>query len=493
MVFDDMETAPFVVQLIPLDELDPKTFNPADYMDFAAAIRTAVSPLKDVADVETKVERSAFSVTRVMSAHVDRATGQVLQPTDEEFGNITCRVFRKNDILFHKVRARIGRIGIADFEGLAETEFLPIRSHDIDPHYLTVAVRTEMVLRQLPFRETTRPRVRKTDIERLKVPRIGVEIERPVGSFLASIFSLRRRSHEFLYELMANFDKALKPVVPEQLTFLVDVDTLTEKTLNPGVYSIDILQSALGPSVEIGTIVEVIQPHALEPGQGYTAVALNDFSFEGIHPVRLQKAIKLWDTNYAVPGDVLYTKLHSRKETPGKATVILEDMAYLHMAGLTVDECDGVLRVPIYPEVFILRLKDGAPMTPFYLALALNSELFQLLFQHMMGGTSGRQRIRNSRLKRLAVPLLPEQMMNAFSDGVETCLRAQSGTFGLTVQLARAVEDYIGGDVPLSAIEDLIESGKERLAYLRDSLEEIENHLVMTSKATYAVEVVKSA
>jgi hypothetical protein len=483
MVFDDLETPPFIVQLIALSDLKASSFNPQDYLDFRATIHTSTSTLKAVADISKKVVKTGHSFKRVMSSHIDRSTGQVLQPTLEEFGHIPVRPFQAGDTLFHKVRARIGRIGIADFEGFAEGDIIAIRPHDIDPHYLTLVLRTEVVLRQLPFRETTRPRVRVSDVKSLWIPRIGGEVERAIGSFRSEMLRLREAARKILHEILDNLNRAIEPAMPKEPAFLVDVDELTENTLNPGDYVLDDLLSQFRRTIVLGSAVEVIQPHSLDPGNGYSAIALNDYSFEGVSPVSLQKTDQLWETNYAVPEDVLYNKLHSRGETPGKATVILPDMSYLDAVGLTVYEREGQLLVPVYPEIFILRLRPGAPISPYYLALVLNSELSQLLFFYMMGGTSGRQRLRKEKLVKVKIPLLASGMMEAFSEAVEICLKVRSTTLRYLAELSRRSEDVIGGEGETSDLEELIRQGNEDIEGLLASLQGIERAAKLTSKA----------
>ena len=65
---------------------------------------------------------------------------------------------------------RIGRVGLATFDGNAENEFMTIKAFGISCYYLLLALRSVSVLRQLPFRETARPRTKKNDIDRVLIP-----------------------------------------------------------------------------------------------------------------------------------------------------------------------------------------------------------------------------------------------------------------------------------------------------------------------------------
>lgn len=482
MVFDDLETPPFIVQLIAQSDLKASSFNPQDYFDFVAAIHVDTSVLDDVADLSTDIVKTAYSVKRVMSHHLDRTTGQVIPPTLEEFGTIPVRPFHKGDVLFHDVRARIGRIGIAHFDGVAQGHIFGIRARDIDPHYLNLAVRSEVVLRQLPFRETTRPAVRPRDVKALRIPRIGDGLEKTIGEFLSEMFRLREAARKILHDILDNLNRAIEPAIPDEPAFLVDLGELTENTLNPGDYILDDLLARFRRTARLDSLVEVIQPHSLDPGDGYSAIALNDYSFEGVSPVSLQKTDRLWDANYAVPGDVLYNKLHSRQETPGKATVILPDMGYLDAVGLTVDEREGQLLVPVYPEIFILRLKPGASISPYYLSLVLNSELSQLVFVYMMGGT-GHRRLRKDKLAKIKIPLLAGGMMEAFSEAVEISLTIRSTTLRYLAELSRTYKDVIGGEGETSDLEELIRQGEGEIKGLLASLDGLEEPTRLTSEA----------
>jgi hypothetical protein len=88
-------------------------------------------------------------------------------------------------------------------------------------------------------------------------------------------------------------------------------------------------------------------------------------------------------------------------------------------------------------------MKKGAQLSPYYLSLFLNSVLFQHIFEFMMGGTTGRQRMRKTKLKLVRVPTFKDGKMDAFSETVRTCMEILSETLRMLLTVSRLFEQII--------------------------------------------------
>ena len=130
-------------------------------------------------------------------------------------------------------------------------------------------------------------------------------------------------------------------------------------------------------------------------------------------------------------------------------------------------------------------MKSESNISPFYLSLVFNSKLYQNLFVYMMGGSTGRQRIRKTKLASMKIPLLDEEMMRSFSEVSRTVLESQSATFRILTDLSRLYEDVIYGESESDVLSAFIEECKTELKVVSSALQRSNDILVRTSNITY--------
>ena len=486
MAFIKVEENPYTSKLVDLSELTEKTFNPRDYIDLSSDIKVNHESLDTLADVGG-ASLEGVSVKRVKSNHVDRATGEMYKPLGEP-ENVACLKFKKGDILFHKYAGRIGRIGIAPFDGVADNHFMRIRPLRVDGHYLLLALRSVPMLLQLPFRETARPGVWNDDLEKLRIPRLS-DLEEEVGDFVRKIFELRTRAKAVLKGLLESFDMAISSKMPTDYSFFMEANTLSEQTLDPGYYFMKAIEMMFPKHIILGKEVDIIYPSSLNAGDKYKAITLSDYRFEGIVPLNLKGVKRLWKKNYARPSDLILNRLHSRGEKIAKATVILSRIDYLKDVGLTLDHSDGEVRIPIYDQLFILKFKRSSKVSPYYLSVVFNSNLFQRMFKFMMSGSTGRQRLRKTKLAIVRLPILSDHMMKAFSEASKISLEVLSETLRMLIQLHRIYEEFVYGKKKPMVISDLIKKERKTLKTLEGNSVEVAEKLALeTSKLEYEIE-----
>jgi hypothetical protein len=490
MAFVKIEENPFSSELMPLSKLTSETFNPRDYIDFSSIIKVDHDSLDSIADVGGNAIQGV-SVRRLKSRHIDRATGELYEPTDD-LEDIQCVKFEKGDILFHKYAGRIGRIGIADFEGVADSHFMIVKPK-IDGHYLLLALRSPPVLLQLPYRETARPGIWNDDLAKLRIPRLK-DLEVEMGNFIREVFGLRSRAEKVMGDLLESFDMAISSKMPTDYSFFMGTQILSEETLDPGYYFMKAIEMMLPEHIVLGDEVTVIYPSSLNAGEEFTAVTLSDYRFEGIVPQKLKGVERLWERNFARPGDIILNRLHSSGEKIAKATVVLPNIDYLSSVGVTLSHLGSIVRVPIYDQLFILRLKQKSRISPYYFSVVFNSNLFQRMFKFMMSGSTGRQRLRKTKLDIARLPVLSEHMMKAFSEATRISMEVMSETLRMLIHLHQVYKEVAYGIEKPEVISTLI--GRER-EVMRDlvcnSIEEAEAFAMETSKLEYKIRYPSSA
>lgn len=472
MAFIKIDENPYSAELVDLSKIENSTFNPRDYIDFSAFIRVKHDSLVSIADIGGSIVKEELA-KRVMSNDIDRGTGELYEPKTAS-DNVSCLIFSKGDILFHKYAGRIGRIGIADIEGKADNHFMRIKPLKIDGHYLLLALRSLPVLLQLPYRETARPGVWKSDLDKVRIPRLG-SLEAEIGSFVRRIFGLRKRAETVLANLLKSFDLAISSKMPTDYAFFMESETLSQETLDPGYYFMKAIEIMFPEHIVLGKEVHIIYPPSLNAGEEYTAVTLSDYRFEGIIPQKLKDVKQLWAKNYAKPNDMILNRLHSRGETIAKATVVLPRTDYLKETGLTLKHSDSVVEVPIYDQLFILKMKQSSKVSPFYLSVVFNSALFQNMFGFMMTGSTGRQRIRKTKLAVVRLPILSDYMMKAFSEATRISMEVLSETLRMLIQLYHLYQNVVYDKEKAQTLSSFITQEKDALVLLEgNSIESAE-------------------
>jgi len=485
MAFIKVEENPYSSDLVDLTRLTDETFNPRDYIDFSTNIRIKHDSLESLAKVGG-ISVQGESIKRIMSDHVDRATGEVYEP-DREPENVVCSKIEKGDILFHKYAGRIGRIGIAEFDGLADNHFIPIKPLTIKGYYLLLALRSLPVLLQLPYRETARPGVWNDDLNKLRIPRLD-SLEGEIDSFIRDVFRLRKRAETILKDLLNSFDFAISSKMPTDYSFFMEFKELSEETLEPGYYFMKAIEMMFPEHIVLGNEVDIIYPSSLNAGDKYTAVTLSDYSFEGIVPQNLKGVKRLWRKNFASPGDLILNRLHSSGDKKAKATVILLKIDYLGDTGLTLDHSEGKLEIPIYDQLFILKMKKSSKISPYYLSMVLNSDLFQRMFEFMMSGSTGRQRLRKTKLVLVRLPILAEHMMRAFSEATKISMEVLSESLRILIRLHQAYEKVVYGKENPNIISTLIREERDVIKELKgNAIEEAQGLALTTSKLEYEI------
>ena len=129
--------------------------------------------------------------------NIDGNTGEYVLSNEKE--SISSAVFfKEGNILFPKLRPYLNKVYRAQFDGCCSTEFHVFEAHDIDPDFLTIVLRSNMILAQTRHLMTgnTLPRLQTTDIDNLIIPYPDIKIQEEVVNTIFSIKNKAKRLKE---------------------------------------------------------------------------------------------------------------------------------------------------------------------------------------------------------------------------------------------------------------------------------------------------------
>ena len=143
--------------------------------------------LQDVVNNEkTIVSTISKDDTYIGLENIDGETGEYV-PIKEKESISSAALFKKGDILFPKLRPYLNKVYRAEFDGCCSTEFHIFQAHNIHPDFLTIVLRSNMVLAQTKHLMTgnTLPRLQTTDIDNLIIPCPDMEIQEKIVSVVS--------------------------------------------------------------------------------------------------------------------------------------------------------------------------------------------------------------------------------------------------------------------------------------------------------------------
>ena len=120
--------------------------------------------------------------------NIDSFTGDYVESKEKEIVSSAAR-FKKGDILFPKLRPYLNKVHRAQFDGFCSTEFHVFDAHNIDPDYLTIVLRSSLILAQTNHLMTgnTLPRLQTTDVEELVIPNPDVSRQVEIVKYIHGI------------------------------------------------------------------------------------------------------------------------------------------------------------------------------------------------------------------------------------------------------------------------------------------------------------------
>lgn len=139
-------------------------------------------------NVKTTTSSISQNDTYVGLENINGDTGEYVI-TNEKESVSSAALFKKGNILFPKLRPYLNKVHRAQFDGCCSTEFHVFEAHDIHPDFLTIVLRSNLVLAQTKHLMTgnTLPRLQTTDIENLIIPYPDMDVQVMIVDFVRNI------------------------------------------------------------------------------------------------------------------------------------------------------------------------------------------------------------------------------------------------------------------------------------------------------------------
>ena len=150
--------------------------------------------LNEIVDVDRRQTDSLGGLTYVGLENINGEDGSYC-PTSDKESISTAVLFRKDEILFPKLRPYLNKVWLADFDGAASTEFFPLISNGVSPEYLIAYLRLTQVAKVMTLLMTgnTLPRVQLEDVLSLPVPIPPRTVQDRIASTASSIRAEARK------------------------------------------------------------------------------------------------------------------------------------------------------------------------------------------------------------------------------------------------------------------------------------------------------------
>lgn len=174
---------------------DPIQFHPERMKMIEQIKKKKWCRLQDVVDNEkTIVSSISKDDTYIGLENIDGETGEYVPMKEKEYIS-SAALFKKGDILFPKLRPYLNKAYRAEFDGCCSTEFHIFQAHNIHPDFLTIVLRSNIVLAQTKHLMTgnTLPRLQTTDIDNLTIPCPDMEIQEKIVSMVSKTKTIAKQ------------------------------------------------------------------------------------------------------------------------------------------------------------------------------------------------------------------------------------------------------------------------------------------------------------
>lgn len=161
--------------------IDPHQFHPERIAIIERIKKQSWCKLNDVIkNVKTTTSSVPKGETYIGLENIESNTG-IYIPSDIEAISSAAR-FKKGDILFPKLRPYLNKVHLAQFDGYCSTEFMIFEAKKILPEFLTVILRSNIVLAQTKHLMTgnTHPRLQPEDVANLLIPYPNIEKQKEI-------------------------------------------------------------------------------------------------------------------------------------------------------------------------------------------------------------------------------------------------------------------------------------------------------------------------
>ncbi len=168
------------------ERIDPSPYHPIrmSTIKVIKSSKNKIYYLKNIVNFKRKIITSNNqNLPYIGLENIESNTGRFIPSKEvkESFGSAF--QFNKGDILFPKLRPYLNKVYLAEFEGVCSTEFHVIEPEECNNLYLSVFLRSKLMVNQTSYLMTgnTLPRLQTVDVENLLIPVQSQDIQNKIA------------------------------------------------------------------------------------------------------------------------------------------------------------------------------------------------------------------------------------------------------------------------------------------------------------------------
>lgn len=348
-------------------------------------LKSKISSLK--LDVKEKYQGQSDKVWLLNLDQIEQHTGKILSKEFvnlSEIGNST-HYFSKGTLLYSKLRPYLNKVVIADTDGFATTELVPIHCdlNKVVPSYLAYFLRSEVFLTFATnvVAGAKMPRMVMGEFWNYEIPLPPLSEQRRIASILDKADELRKKRQQAIEKL-------------DQLLHATFIDMFGDPVSNPkgwDVYKLKSLTSKIGSG---------------STPKGGDSSYKND----GISLIR---SLNIYDGEFSYKNLAFIDQEQANKL---KNVILQPNDVLLNITGASVARCcivpKEVLPARVNQHVSILRIKEN--VIPEFLEALLISKPMKLHLLKISGAGATREALTKLQLQELEIIVPPLEIQNEF-------------------------------------------------------------------------------
>lgn len=399
--------------------LDPHQFNPERMLMLKRIYASKKwGKLKDVVNNVKKITQTLSDKDIYIGLeNITSNTGEYI-PTTEKQSISSAAVFQRGNILFPKLRPYLNKVHLAEFAGKCSTEFHVFETKGINPNFLTILLRSNIILAQTKHLITgnTLPRLQTTDIENIVLPIISNEEQERIVNIYKSALNDKVKKYEEAKSLLDNIDTFLLEVLDivsnqqheKKSIFSTSVSNLIGQRLDVSSYKehFEMLSNKY-PNRKLSSLVEIDPTIKFVGFDDYTTISFIpmeciDEKYGEILEQREISISQIKGYTKFEEGDLLWAKITPCMQN-GKSA-IARNLKNGIGCGST--------------EYYVIRPKTEELLIDYVYLILRNSEVLKAA-QGSFGGSAGQQRVSSQYMKSIVIPFPSKDIQQSIVDVVK--------------------------------------------------------------------------
>lgn len=372
-------------------------------------------------------------------------------------------IFDKGDILFPKLRPYLNKVFYAAFNGICSTEFYVLKSKMVNAEYLSIFLRSSLVVNQTKHMMTgnTLPRLQTEDVKRLLISVPSDNTQQKIVSLYNSAYKSKLHKEKQAQKLINSIDvyilHELGITLPkpqsglEDRMFIVyrrEISNRLDPYYSQGYFkeAFHNIQNGIYPVVKLKSISTLITS-GITPKAGGDAYANGDEV--GIPFIRsgnlcVDGSLNLDELIYLKPE--IHNKVMKSSQVKKYDLMIAIVGATIGQIGIFVDDFEA----NINQAIALVRLKDG--VNPQYVKEVVKSSIGQMSLNRLKRPVA-RANINLEEIATIAIPLPPIEKQQEIADYIIS-IRQQAKALqeegkSILERTKKEVEQMIMGDTEI--------------------------------------------